>query len=443
MNTRALRVVFWCLFASAVTGYVIQCFTPLRLNQDALNYLGLAASASKGQGFTVQGAPTISPLGYPALIWLMLKLGLGHSWCLNFVNLLGIAVGLLATRFIARARGVSGARFRIVIVACLFSFAFIKHAAIPMTDVPFFGVTLAALALAESAATMTGRRAWIRWGISLVLAIAALSLRVAGITGLLVLLFECMRAAYRRSGRGRVAVLVLLGSIAVGIVTGLAMWERRPGATTGTPVLLELAEYKRQPVLTIIGRHITEFGQVVLNIPQSKVPGGTPLTLPFGFLFLYFTAALAVIAAYGLILARSRRSLTPARIFLICYSAMIFLWPYQHGQGVDPRMWLPALPLFVVELLSKEAPLRLSASRTVRFAVYSYATCFILLGIAAFAYSGVLTISQRAFLNLEMIQQWRPEYEVWLTHKTPPGTVADPHVVSILREFGGTDSNVR
>lgn len=436
MTARARSICFGGLFAIATIGYAVQCFTPIRITQDALNYLWLGTSASHGEGFTVKGAPTLSPLGYPGLICLMIKIGLGRSWCLNLLNLLGIGVGLAAVRSMARSRGLSDNQFYTVVLVCLFSFALIKHAAIPMTDVPFFGISLAAIAVAESAAIRTGRDAWVRWTFSLLLMATGFSLRVAGITGLVVVLFEFIKAILRGAGRVRIAAAGLLTLMGIGTLVGLIVWERRPGATTGTPVNQELAVLGRQPLTIVVGRHFLELGQVVLNVPQSKVPGGTPTTVPVGFLLLYAAAGLIVVGAVGLALIRVRGHWTPARTFLICYSFMIFLWPYLPGQGVEPRMWLPVAPLFALELLSN--PLPLPAGRILRPALCCYTFCFVAVGIVALSYSVFLTVSRRHFLNLEMIQPWRSEYDVWLLHRPEPlGRVADPQVVSILREFGG------
>ncbi len=81
------RALFWSLCAIAAAGYFVQLFTRLRLTEDATIYLSIAHSAAKGKGFLFQGAPSKFPLGYPALIALLARAGLGRALYLNLLNL--------------------------------------------------------------------------------------------------------------------------------------------------------------------------------------------------------------------------------------------------------------------------------------------------------------------------------------------------------------------
>ena len=431
-TTHRWRTSFGCLAALALAGYLLQSFTPIRLTEDAIIYLTVANSAIDGQGFTYQGALTSSPLGYPVIVVLLAKVGLARSWCLNIFNVLAIIAGLAGVRSIALSRGLSRERLAIVTLTCVYSFAMIKHAALPLADISFFGVTVAAVALAEKAALKNGQSAWIYWAFSLLLAAVGLSLRVAGIVGVVALLFESWKAAIRGSRKARIAATVVFAATGAAAVAGLAAWVTRPGASTGTPVVKILGVFTEKPLFSILSDHFLDLGEIVLNLPLSKVPSGLHPA--------FYAAGFFTIALVGAILYRSRGNWSPGKTFLVCYSTMVFLIAYTPGSGMEPRYWLPALPLLAMELLSKENPLigRAAASRMFRIGAGCYGIYFVLMGSLALGYSSLLTLDQGAFLSAPAIASWKPEYEEWMLHRSPaPGSAADARILPLLKTFGG------
>ncbi|MGC2274192.1 MAG: hypothetical protein WA539_19615, partial [Candidatus Sulfotelmatobacter sp.] len=62
--------------------YLMQIASPLRLVGDGVDYLLQASSAADGYGFRVHGEKSMRPPGYPALIFLLLKAGIGKSWAI-------------------------------------------------------------------------------------------------------------------------------------------------------------------------------------------------------------------------------------------------------------------------------------------------------------------------------------------------------------------------
>ena len=59
--------------------FVLQVVSPLRLNTDAIVLLSMGESGAHGGGFLDDGLKTAFPPGYPALLALLLSLGLAHS----------------------------------------------------------------------------------------------------------------------------------------------------------------------------------------------------------------------------------------------------------------------------------------------------------------------------------------------------------------------------
>jgi hypothetical protein len=57
----------------------LQVFSPLRLNYDAIVLLSMADSATHGYSFLDDGQQTVFPPGYPALLAVLVRVGLAHS----------------------------------------------------------------------------------------------------------------------------------------------------------------------------------------------------------------------------------------------------------------------------------------------------------------------------------------------------------------------------
>src|SRR6516164_8447029 len=76
--------------------FLLQVRSPLRLNNDAITLLSMGESAARGAGFLDGGQRTVFPPGYPAVLAFLLKVGLAHPWVIISLNLVFLAVGLLA-----------------------------------------------------------------------------------------------------------------------------------------------------------------------------------------------------------------------------------------------------------------------------------------------------------------------------------------------------------
>ena len=155
--------------------FVLQVFSPLRLNTDAVALLSIGDSAAHGGGFYSEEG--VFPPGYPALLALLMKAGLGHPWAIVGMNLVFLSVGLFAT-YSLLIRDFFENKTVVLIICSFFllSFVVVKHFPIPLTDVPFFCCSMCCLA-AMSRTTKT------EWGWRfLILAVAAWSLALVAIT---------------------------------------------------------------------------------------------------------------------------------------------------------------------------------------------------------------------------------------------------------------------
>jgi hypothetical protein len=84
-------------FALIGAAYLAQLASPLQTNTDATVFLDLAASASDGRGFLVEGRPTHFPVGYPLALAALDRAGVACSATFIGLNLAAMAAGLGAT----------------------------------------------------------------------------------------------------------------------------------------------------------------------------------------------------------------------------------------------------------------------------------------------------------------------------------------------------------
>jgi hypothetical protein len=128
--------------------------------------------------------------------------------------------------------------------------------------------------------------------------------------------------------------------------------------------------------------HTQEWGELVVNVPVSKLPGALELPVRIaGFLALVF-------AATGL--WEKRRKLDASDWCVAGYASIVFAYPW-----FDTRLWLPVLPLLMGYVLLGAR--RLVPSRLLRPAIFAYCSVFCLLGIVALGYSTRLTFAGSQF----------------------------------------------
>src|SRR5690242_17716637 len=76
LKYRSLQILLVVL----TTSFLLQVFSPLRLNNDAIVLLSMGESAAHGGGFSDGGLKAVFPPGYPALLAALLRVGLAHPW---------------------------------------------------------------------------------------------------------------------------------------------------------------------------------------------------------------------------------------------------------------------------------------------------------------------------------------------------------------------------
>lgn len=163
--------------------FVLQAFSPLRLNTDAIVLLSMGDSTAHGGGFLDSGQKTVFPPGYPALLAILLRLGIAHSWVLVGLNLVFLSLGLFAA-YSLLIRQFFEDRALVLVICSFFllSYVVVKHFTIPLTDVPFFCCSMCCLAVMSHTANVDSN--WLFGmlaGTAWLLAFAAITVRTIGV----------------------------------------------------------------------------------------------------------------------------------------------------------------------------------------------------------------------------------------------------------------------
>jgi hypothetical protein len=370
-----LRIAWAIAAAIIAAAYSAHIFGPLRLNGDSMEYLSLAASAIDGDGFLDRGEPSHFPSGYPALIALLYNIGANIPMAAVGVNLAYLAAGVVLT--VSLARDVFGFSSRLSI--CLssmvpLSWVIIKHAVLPMPETMYLGTSLAALYAVYRFERSSGTRRWAWLCVSILIVIGAIMLRTLGVALIPVLVLAIARVLWHhyteKSSANEKALILGGASVLVGAPTMYMLLQ----SIYFQHFVQRVFGYG--DTLGVLSRNLRwkllELGQITLNVPTSLVPDGA-----LGFVILF--GLISVVAVVVGLVRRGRR-FGAVELYVVTYSAILIVWP-----GLDPRFWLPILPLLL--LIGAYGLQSLARAQLARVAFYTYLAAYCLLGMVALAYS--------------------------------------------------------
>lgn len=395
------------LLAIVCLGHAIQLFSPLRLNHDAVRLLDMAWSAHATGSYMVDGVADQYPPGYPAMLRALLAAGLGRTFWLNALNLGWLAVAAAGWFWMAsRQFRLPRERALATTLLPLLSWVLVKHAVIPLSDIPYLGLSTVALVLLQYFWLGATRRAWTAWIGALLVAVAAVEVRTVGVTLLGAVLLcpllhpqlrdpvvaFCVR---RRGLAGLLGLMVAgLGAAAIYGLMHTAWFDtqfRQPGSyfaqfiakhSGGGPGWGEQLDYR-----------LREIASLGLNLPMVTLP-----------------AAIAVVAAGGVLAGllwaawHCRHTHLPLALYGGLMVLLLAVWPY-----VDARFFLPLLP--VASLLAvSAAPAAWPARWWLRIPAIAGLGAYLLLGVAALGYSMRLTLSGRGMAERYSHDPYRLTY---------------------------------
>jgi len=392
----------------------------LRLTGDSIVLLSIASSAADGHGFLDHGQKTHYPVGYPAMVVCLERVGAARPWGLVGFNALFLFIGFACAKAVARQYFELSNEWAVTTVLfTALSFALVKHFTLPLTDIPFFGVSMVAIVLLVRAEKESGMRYCLFW-------VAALTTSVLGalVRPIAVALFPSLAWSLgAHLGVGNILrqnkrmILIIVGSAAV--------------LCCAISVLLLHTKYVQEAVSVLAGQglahgarnillyRVHEFGELSINAPASKLGKLSPLVWLVG-----------AIASVALVLCFRRCRPGIVEVYLAAYATILFLWPYG-----DTRFWTPVLPLIFAELFSLLRPWTFTGWK--KRASMLYAAGYMLAGFAALAYSTRITFSGRDFPYRYGDNHLRSTYELFYSYPRVDRSIDGPALQILQRYSGG------
>lgn len=358
------------LLATIAALHLVQLGSPLRLNTDAVVYLSLGHAAAQDAAWTFAGQPPHFPPGYPLLLFGLERLGILQPAALVALNLLSVGAALAsAHRLLRQGHGLDGTLAGAAVLCTLSSWVLVKHVALPLSDAPYLGLSLLALAALERVGRAGGAGLA---AVAIGLVLLAASVRYVGLALFPAAAWALLERRPPARGSRGLLLAALAAALALAALLGALTFAGQALAFLrgGGPASLArtLGEYR-----------LTECGELLLNLPLSRLESARYVLFP----------ACGLAALVLLVRGRSAGGrLRVCDVYLLGYLGMLGAWPHY-----EPRLWLPVLPFFYAWLLSGLAGLPDAARPWARL----WACAFGALGLAALAFSVRLTLAGPRF----------------------------------------------
>ncbi len=438
------------LLALLAICFVVQAFSPLRLNPDAIALLSVGESVAHGRGFFDYGKMTVFPPGYPALLAVLLRTGLAHPWVIVGLNVVFLSAGLLAT-YALLIHDFFEDKATVLLICSFFllSFVVIKHVTLPLTDVPFFACSMCCLALmnqstkSDSHLPLTdvpffacsmcclalmnqSTKSDSHWRFVILavtawlLALAAIAVRRIGVALVPPLVFMIVCSPQFKSLLKRSFISITLVIILVIVFVGAGTTQVIGKASTLSD-FIKVAGNSRVSALILqtLSYRFTELGELFDNFPISMTPTKLLVMVPWagGVLFL--------LTLFGF--ATKRRAIGPTEVFLVCYMGILFAWPFQ-----DPRFWLPVVPLLIAYSI-----LAVSNPRFPKSVVTIYGIIFATFGFFAIAYSTRISFAGSRFPDRYLDGRMKSTYcaAIQSCRDGADSNKVDAKALRLLREY--------
>jgi hypothetical protein len=406
--------------------YLIALKSPLRLTPDAVVFLSLARGITTETPFRPGEELKPGPRGYPHLLALLDRVGLGVPWAFVALNLLFLGVGLISVYLLLRS---SFAFDRATtLLACggtLLVHDVIADAAIALSDMTFFGLAMLCLLLLERSTHTGGFAATSMIMGAAALAAGAFAIRTIGIALWPTVIFVALSRfsiaqRLRDSTRGQLAAAASAAAaitLAVGAVAVIGIMHsgyfRIFGAQDASP---ESVFGQAKAKLRVIGELAT------------NIPGSSRYALDAAHPLYYVAGALLIV----LIIVGSihRRRLGLVEVYTASTVLVLLAFP-----GNLSRLWIPIVPMLIAYVLV--AARALGRRRLVRIGLSIYFVAFAAVGVASLADSVRLSLSGAQFPDRwTSVPSLRAAYKVAFGQVTPASVGAiDQDALRVLRYY--------
>lgn|GEM_PF-2504594 len=378
--SRIYRLTIVTGFVVVVVLVLLNTLSPLRLNNDAGRYLGIVEYFKGGLDKNSDAAHDYLPQGYPYFLYMLEKARILSPFTITFFNILSVVT---AAFLLIRQYQIGNKLFYLTLV--LLSYINIKEYALPVSDQLFTVLFMFAVLLWSK--VFKGKLLYIVPALLVTgLSIYVRTAGVAIVVGVIAYLI-CLNKDHPKTKRFLLGLTVLLiGAFVIFFFINLSFFERKVDYVRQLN-LRELAN-----PLNIAGRlciHLKELGEIVINIPVSKLSGtvdrgrvqiASPLLIVFGLvsLWMYITA----IKKLKLVNSFAFWAFT-------AYLLMIFAWPFY-----DTRFLIPVVPLLIFLYLYYLFNILKS-----RYARVGVLLIYVSLGFISLIYSDGLSLSKSFFLK--------------------------------------------
>ena len=404
--------------------YSVQLLSPLRLTGDSIELLSIASSAAGGSGFLNNGHKSHYLPGYPAMVAALERLNLASPSTLVGLNEIFLIIGLIGAYYIGRRYLALTTLWSLsaVFLSCM-SFVFVKHFTLPLTDLPFVGISFLALSLLVAAEKEPGPKYYLLWAAACVFSALAIVVRPIGIAMIPALAYSVgthLRIRhYLRMHRGWL-VGSLLATISIGC-GGLTVVLRSKYVHEAMAVFASGGVIRSLSKLVVF--RVREIGELLINVPYSQLRALSPL--------VWVTGALAI--------ALTLRYVRPSRfgtleIYIATYLCILLIWPYG-----DTRFWIPIVPLLSAEVVSILEPWSWRGTR--RVAGITYAAIYVFAGILAMSYSTLITFAGHSFPERYGDNNLRSTYRLFYGYSNVDRSKVDDSVLALLRHYSRHSSS--
>ena len=327
-----LRWELLLLAAIVLLAYGLQVPSPLRVNTDVETILTLTAKLTDHQPYLVNGQKPVFPIGVPLVFSLMERGGIATALGFNLFNLSCIIITAIASVSIWWSLGLRGFGPAVATILAFSNFVLLKHALLPLTDVPYLAASLLALAVLERAQDDPNRlRRVIVFVVAAGLVMAAIIVRRVGVALAPALgYFIWRQGKWARITGGLLCVIAVLFGVFRGAFYMPDFWKKVGELSVGAYAI------------HVVRARAVDLGEVLINAPIDKLHR-------VAIIFPIAGVMLLMLVVVGL--WRARKNIRPSHIYLIFYMVILFAWPYQ-----DNRFWLPVLPLFAIVIYQALQP---------------------------------------------------------------------------------------
>lgn len=372
--TTALLVVALLLTFSNVFG-------PLRLNTDAIRYLGILEYLNGNLPETSSAAKDFFPHGYPEFLRILEKCHLLSSITITIVNILSVIISGAIFIKLFKIENI-----KLYYILILLSFVNIKEYALPISDQLF--TLLFSIAIYLWTITFD-KRLYYYIIPALLFTFLSIYVRTAGITiiggVIFYLLYANKDSLVKYKKIVLTATLFLVTIIALLFIENLSIIERKVDYVKQ----LNLEELTKNPLL-IFARllvDVKELGELTINIPYSKLSSILKNET--------FSAAILCLAGFIcfyrlLITIKKLKPFSSPYFWIFCsYLVMVFVWPFY-----DTRFLTPVIPILIYFLFNflfssgKIAPIKIALLGL-----------YLAFGVVSSVYSSAISLNKNFFIS--------------------------------------------